>query len=85
MDMADSICAQDVNGKVVRVILTAKDVIHSFFLPHARLKQDVVPGREIPAWFQITKPGEYEIPCSELCGFGYSGITGKLDAHKNAE
>jgi len=68
-------------GKVVHVILTSKDVIHSFFLPHARLKQDVVPGREIPAWFQISKPGEYEIPCAELCGFGHSGMNGKLYAH----
>ena len=67
-------------GKVVRVILTAKDVIHSFFLPHARLKQDVVPGREITAWFEVTKPGEYEIPCAELCGFGHSGMNGKLYA-----
>jgi cytochrome c oxidase subunit 2 len=68
-------------GKVIHVILTSKDVIHSFFLPHARLKQDVVPGREIPAWFQITKPGEYEIPCAELCGFGHSGMNGRLYAH----
>ena len=68
-------------GKKVHVILTAKDVIHSFFLPHARLKQDVVPGREITAWFEIVKPGEYEIPCAELCGFGHSGMNGKLYAH----
>ena len=72
-------------GKVVRVILTSKDVIHSFFLPNARLKQDVVPGREIPAWFEITKPGEYEIPCAELCGFGHSGMNGKLYAHTAEE
>jgi len=67
--------------KVVRVILTSKDVIHSFFLPNARLKQDVVPGREIAAWFEIIRPGEYEIPCAELCGFGHSGMNGKLYAH----
>jgi cytochrome c oxidase subunit 2 len=68
-------------GKVVHVKLTAKDVIHSFFLPHLRLKQDVVPGREITAWFEVTKPGEYEIPCAELCGFGHSGMNGRLYAH----
>jgi len=68
-------------GKVIHVILTSKDVIHSFFLPHLRLKQDVVPGREITAWFEVTKPGEYEIPCAELCGFGHSGMNGKLYAH----
>lgn len=68
-------------GKVVHVVLTAKDVLHSFFLPHLRLKQDVVPGREITAWFEATKPGQYEIPCAELCGFGHSGMNGMLYVH----
>jgi len=68
-------------GKVVHVILTSRDVIHSFFLPHLRLKQDVLPGREIRAWFEATKPGEYEIPCAELCGFGHSGMDGTLYVH----
>jgi len=72
-------------GKVVRVVLTAKDVIHSFFLPHFRLKQDVVPGREIIAWFEATKPGNYEIPCAELCGFGHSGMNGMLYVHTPEE
>ena len=65
-------------GKVVRVHLLSKDVIHSFYLPNLRLRQDVVPGREILAWFQATKPGKYEIPCSQLCGFGHSGMKGWL-------
>ena len=68
-------------GKVVRVTLKAKDVIHSFFLPNLRLKQDAVPGREIEAWFEATKPGRYEIPCAELCGFGHSGMKGGLTVH----
>jgi cytochrome c oxidase subunit 2 len=68
-------------GKVVRVTLKAKDVIHSFFLPNLRLKQDAVPGREIQAWFEATKPGRYEIPCAELCGFGHSGMLGHLTVH----
>jgi len=68
-------------GKVVRVTLKSKDVIHSFFLPNLRLKQDAVPGREIPAWFQATKAGTYEIPCAELCGFGHSGMLGRLFVH----
>ena len=67
--------------KVVRVTLTSTDVIHSFFLPHVRLKQDAVPGREIPVWFEATKPGRYEIPCAELCGFGHSGMKGHLTVH----
>ncbi len=68
-------------GKVVRVHLKSKDVIHSFFLPNLRLKQDSVPGREILAWFEATKPGKYEIPCAELCGFGHSGMKGWLYVH----
>jgi cytochrome c oxidase subunit 2 len=65
-------------GKPIRVILKARDVIHSFFLPNLRFKQDTVPGREINAWFQANKPGKYEIPCAELCGFGHSGMRGWL-------
>jgi cytochrome c oxidase subunit 2 len=72
-------------NKVVRVVLKSKDVIHSFFLPHLRLKQDAVPGREIEAWFEATKPGQYEIPCAELCGFGHSGMKGWLHVHPAEE
>ncbi|HZY31860.1 MAG TPA: cytochrome c oxidase subunit II [Candidatus Methylomirabilis sp.] len=68
-------------GKVVRVTLKSKDVIHSFFLPNLRLKQDTLPGREIQAWFEATKPGRYELPCAELCGFGHSGMLGHLTVH----
>ncbi|MEE9171716.1 MAG: hypothetical protein V3U41_02260 [candidate division NC10 bacterium] len=68
-------------GKIVRVTLKSKDVIHSFFLPNLRLKQDTMPGREIEAWFEATKPGVYEIPCAELCGFGHSGMLGHLTVH----
>ncbi|MBI3326899.1 MAG: cytochrome c oxidase subunit II [Nitrospinae bacterium] len=68
-------------NKVVQVTLASKDVIHSFFLPNVRLKQDAVPGRDIPVWFEATKPGRYEIPCAELCGFGHSGMKGYLIVH----
>ena len=69
----------------VRLILASKDVIHSFFLPHVRLKQDAVPGREIQVWFQATKPGRYEIPCAELCGFGHSTMKGYMTVHTPEE
>ena len=65
----------------VRVTLMSKDVIHSFFLPNVRLKQDAVPGREITVWFQATKAGQYEIPCAELCGFGHSNMKGYMKVH----
>ena len=68
-------------NKNVHVILKSRDVIHSFFLPNLRLKQDTVPGREIQAWFNATKPGKYELPCAELCGFGHSGMRGWLFVH----
>jgi cytochrome c oxidase subunit 2 len=65
-------------NKVVRVHLGSKDVIHSFFLPNLRLRQDAVPGRNILVWFEATTPGKYEIACSQLCGFGHSGMIGWL-------
>ncbi len=68
-------------NRTVRVKLRSKDVIHSFFVPVFRLKQDAVPGREIPVWFKATqtsKPEGYEVPCAELCGFGHSGMLGHV-------
>ena len=72
-------------NKVVRVHLQSSDVIHSFFLPNLRLKQDAVPGRNILVWFEATKPGKYELPCAELCGFGHSGMKGWLFVHTPEE
>lgn len=72
-------------GRIVRVVLKSRDVIHSFFLPNLRLKQDILPGREIEAWFEATKPGKYEMPCAELCGFGHSGMNGWLYVHAPEE
>jgi len=69
-------------GKTVRVMLKSRDVIHSFFVPAMRLKQDAVPGHTIPVWFKTTKAGKYEIPCAELCGFGHSGMKGWLFVDK---
>jgi cytochrome c oxidase subunit 2 len=72
-------------GKVVRIDLTSKDVIHSFFVPNLRLKQDAVPGRLIHVWFEATEVGQYEIPCAELCGFGHSGMKGNLTVQSQAD
>src|SRR5258705_5022217 len=63
-------------NKVVHIHLRSQDVIHSFFVPQFRMKQDAVPGREIVQWFEATKVGKYELPCAELCGFGHSGMRG---------
>jgi cytochrome c oxidase subunit II len=65
----------------VRVVLTAEDVIHSFFLPEMRVKQDAVPGMRIPTWFQATRAGTYSIGCAELCGLGHYRMRGTLTVH----
>ncbi|MCP4205364.1 MAG: cytochrome-c oxidase [bacterium] len=63
-------------GRPVRVRLRSKDVIHSFFLPQFRVKQDAVPGMTIEVWFVPTKTGRYELPCTELCGLGHYRMKG---------
>jgi len=68
-------------GKVVRIVMSSDDVIHSFFIPALRLKQDVMPGRNISGWFEATRPGTYEIACAELCGFGHYSMHGVLTVH----
>lgn len=58
--------------------LTAADVIHSFWVPSLRLKQDAVPGRTIRGWFEATKEGTYIIGCAQLCGSGHGAMRGEL-------
>ncbi|MGQ0815941.1 MAG: cytochrome c oxidase subunit II [Gemmatimonadota bacterium] len=65
----------------VHVALRSEDVIHSFFLPELRLKQDAVPGMDIPAWFQATRAGSFSIGCAELCGLGHYKMKGSLTVH----
>jgi cytochrome c oxidase subunit 2 len=72
-------------NKTVVIHLKSKDVIHSFFVPSLRYKQDAVPGHDIPIWFKATKAGKYEVPCAELCGFGHSGMRGWLYVHTPEE
>ncbi len=48
--------------------LTSKDVIHSFFIPVMRVKQDVIPGMKVPVWFEATQTGHFEVACAQLCG-----------------
>ena len=51
--------------------MTARDVVHSLFIPAFRLKQDLVPGMDIKMWIKPTRTGTFEIACSELCGLGH--------------
>ena len=63
-------------GRDVKMIMTSQDVIHSFFVPAFRLKQDVVPGRYTTLWFRATKAGTYHLFCSQYCGTQHSGMVG---------
>lgn len=60
-----------VNERVL-VRLTSKDVIHSFFIPEFRVKQDAVPGLAVPVWFTPTLEGDFELACAQLCGVGHA-------------
>jgi cytochrome c oxidase subunit 2 len=63
-------------GQPVIVTLHSKDVIHSFFLPEFRVKQDAVPGLSTRIWFEGTRTGHWEIACAELCGLGHYRMKG---------
>lgn len=63
-------------GRKVKVTLTSEDVIHSFYVPAFRVKNDVVPGRYTSAWFEATKPGKYHLFCAEYCGAKHSAMGG---------
>jgi cytochrome c oxidase subunit II len=68
-------------GRPVVTYMTAEDVIHSFYVPEFRVRQDVVPGMEIKAWFEATVPGSYELGCSQLCGLGHYKMRAVVTVH----
>jgi cytochrome c oxidase subunit 2 len=72
-------------GRPVRLLITSRDVIHSFFVPALRVKMDAVPGRYTQTWFTATKVGRYEIFCAEYCGMGHSAMLGELIVMPAAE
>jgi cytochrome c oxidase subunit II len=65
-------------GRDVKLIMTSQDVIHSFFVPVFRVKQDVLPGRYTVLWFRATKPGTYHLFCAQYCGTQHSGMIGSI-------
>jgi cytochrome c oxidase subunit 2 len=67
-------------GRSVRLTMTSRDVIHSFFVPDFRVKQDLVPGRYTTVWFKALKPGVHEILCAEYCGTDHSTMRGEVVA-----
>lgn len=77
-DHVDSIMAVPVN-RPVEIILRSKDVTHAFFVRELRVKQDAVPGIEIPIHFTANRIGIYEIACAELCGLGHHRMRSTLE------
>jgi cytochrome c oxidase subunit II len=67
-------------GRPVKLVMTSRDVIHSFFVPAFRVKQDVLPGRSTSVWFEAERPGRYPIYCTEYCGAGHSTMRGEVIA-----
>ncbi len=67
-------------GQPVKLIMTSRDVIHSFFVPAFRVKQDVIPGRAVTTWFEATEPGNYDILCTQYCGTRHSFMRAQVIA-----
>jgi cytochrome c oxidase subunit 2 len=65
-------------GKPVKLILTSQDVIHSFFIPAFRIKEDCVPGMKTHLWFNANETGTYEVFCTEYCGMEHSHMLSKV-------
>lgn len=72
-------------GQPVQLTMTSEDVIHSFFIPAFRVKQDVLPGRYTKVWFEATKPGKYHLFCTEYCGTDHSRMGGYVYAMAPAD
>jgi cytochrome c oxidase subunit 2 len=66
------------NEKVYHFKLRSKDVLHDFSVPVFRLKQDIIPGREIVGWFKPIKTGEHDIQCAEMCGIGHGLMAARI-------
>ncbi|MBI2963309.1 MAG: cytochrome c oxidase subunit II [Deltaproteobacteria bacterium] len=69
-------------GQAVKLTMSSEDVIHSFFVPAFRVKQDVVPGRYTQVWFRPTRVGRYHLFCAEYCGTQHSGMIGWVEVMK---
>jgi cytochrome c oxidase subunit 2 len=71
-----------VKGQTALIYLRSSDVLHSFFLPQLRIKQDAVPGLVIPVWFDADRAGHYELLCAELCGWGHYKMRGNVTVYE---
>jgi cytochrome c oxidase subunit 2 len=80
----EGVCCVPVDRPIVFEI-RSKDVIHSFFLPNFRIKQDAIPGMKNHIWIQATRTGDFDIACTELCGMMHSQMGGMLKVRTDAE
>jgi cytochrome c oxidase subunit 2 len=72
-------------GKPVKLLMSSKDVIHSFFVPDFRIKMDVIPNRYTTAWFEAKRTGAHDLFCAEYCGKGHSEMIGKVKVVSETE
>jgi len=72
-------------GRPVKLNMTSQDVIHSFFIPAFRVKQDVLPGRYTSLWFEPTQAGVFDLFCAEYCGTNHSIMIGKVHVMEPAD
>ena len=94
LDRSDPAAADDVVSinrmnlpidKPAILYLSTQDVIHSLGIAEMRVKQDVIPGMEIPMWFIPTRAGDYQINCSQLCGLGHYRMKAEVTIQTQAE
>lgn len=71
-----------VKNRPVIAQISSKDVIHSFWLPVLRVKQDAIPGMRIPVWFEAGKSGNYEVACAQLCGNNHYSMKALMTIHE---
>jgi len=72
-------------NKPVKLIMSSEDVLHSFFIPNFRVKQDVVPGMYTSVWFEAKVAGEHQVFCTEYCGASHSGMLAKIEVLEPAQ
>jgi cytochrome c oxidase subunit II len=72
-------------GRAVKLTLASQDVVHSFYIPAFRVKQDAIPGQYRTMWFEASKPGEYHLFCAEYCGTNHSHMIGRIVAMEDID